>query len=125
MSLKSTIRRAVKQAFQALDDVPRVATYNSVSGTPIRDLDAGTSHLASTATVLKMVVFARFKEREIEKDPSILLTDTKILFPTEDLKGVVPKASDTMVDDEGTVWEIVVRRSDPASVVTILQARTT
>lgn len=124
MALKATIRRAVKSAFLALDDIPRKAVYQTKTGTPVRDLDAGTYTLQTSNTPLAMVVFARFTQKEVDKDPAIVITDTKIIIPTEDLKGKVPRGADTVTDDEGTVWEVIRLLSDPASVVTIIQART-
>ncbi len=124
MALKATIRRAVKKAFLALDDVPKIVTYHSKTGTPVRDLDAGTFTLATVNVTVRMVAFTRFSQREVDKDPAILLTDSKVLFPTEDLGATQPQTADTLTDPDGTIWEIVRRLSDPASVVTILQVRT-
>jgi hypothetical protein len=47
----------------------------------------------------------------------------KMIFPRADLPAA-PKQSDTVVDAEGLIWAIVRRLSDPASVITILQVRT-
>jgi hypothetical protein len=122
VALKATIRRAVKSAFKAMDDIPKVCSYKSVAGAPTRDLDSGTSTRVTTNYTLPMVVFAKFSERQIDRDPA-LLTDMKMIFPSEDLP-VEPKQSDTVVDDVGIIWTIVKRLSDPAAVVTILQVRT-
>jgi hypothetical protein len=122
MALKATIRRAVKAAFKAMDDIPKVCTYKSVAGAPVRDLDSGTSSRTETSYTLPMVVFAKFSERQIDRDPA-LLTDMKMLFPSEDLP-VPPKQSDTVIDDVGVTWVIMKRISDPAAIVTILQVRT-
>lgn len=125
MALKASIRRAVKSAFKALDDIPhKKSVYHSKTGAPVRDLDAGTFTLATVNIALPMVVFARFTQKEVDKDPAIVLTDTKVLIPTEDLRGRTPEPSDTITDDNGVTWEIIRLLSDPASVVTILQART-
>lgn len=124
MALKATIRRAVKSAFLALDDIPRKATYLSKNGAPVRDLDAGTYTVPTTSIALKMVAFVRFTQKEADKDPAVVLTDQKALIPTEDLGGVVPKSTDSMLDDQGTNWEIIRLMSDPAAAVTILQVRT-
>lgn len=123
MSLKATLRAAVKSAFKALDDVPQAVTYKSVSGAVVRDLDAGTSARTPSSYPLPMVVFAKFTEWQTDKDPA-LLTSMKMIFPTADLP-VTPKVSDLIIDAAGTQWTFVKRLSDPASVVTILQVRTT
>jgi len=122
MSLRNTLQRAVKTAFNALDDVPLECTYKSVSGDMVRDLVAGTSSRVTTNYTLPSVVFAKFSERQTDKDPA-LLTDMRMIFATHDLP-VGPKESDTVVDSLNRVWSIVKRLSDPASVVTILQVRT-
>lgn len=123
MALKATLRRAVRQAFEALDDVPRTATYHSVSGAPVRDLDAGTFTRATTDIVLPMCAFVRFSSKDLERDSLIEVNDVKVLFPAEDLKAVRPKASDRLTDDEGVLWEVKRQLNDPASVVVILQCK--
>lgn len=122
MALKATVRRAVKAAFKALDDIPRKVTYKS-TGAPQRNLDAGTATRPVTPYTLPMVAFVRFSAREVEKDPLLLLTDVKMLFPTEDLP-VAAKENDIVTDDKGTTWEVIRRLSDPADVLTTLQTRT-
>lgn len=122
MALKASLRKAVKSAFKALDDIPKVCTYKSVAGAPVRDLDTGTSTRVETDYRLPMVVFSKFTERQIDRDPA-LLTDMKMIFPSEDLP-VPPKQSDTVLDDAGITWVIMKRISDPAAIVTILQVRT-
>jgi hypothetical protein len=122
MGLKATLQRAVKAAFKAADDVPRKCTYKSVSGEVVRDLVAGTSTRVTQEFTLQTVIFTKFSEKDIDRDPA-LLTDMKMLFPTQDLP-VQPKQSDTVLDDVGTHWVIIKRISDPASVLTILQVRT-
>jgi hypothetical protein len=122
MGLKATIARAVKQAMLALDDIPKVCTYKSVSGGAVRNHAAGTSARTETDYPLPQVVFTKFSEKDIDRDPA-LLTDMRMIFPTADLP-VQPKQSDTVVDSDAITWAIVRRLSDPASVVTILQVRT-
>ena len=121
MGMTATLRRAVKKAFQALGDINKKVTYSSVTGPPVRDFDAGTFTVPTVNQTLTLVVFTKFTEKETDKDAA-LLTGMKMLFPTDDLK-VASKASDTVVDDKGNTWEVMQRLSDPASVVTILQVR--
>lgn len=122
MGLKATIARAVKQAMNALDDIPQRCTYKSVTGPAVRDHVAGTLLTPTQTYPLPQVVFARFSEKDVDKDPA-LITDMKMIFPRDDLP-VPPKQSDTVIDAAGLIWVIVRRLSDPASVITILQVRT-
>lgn len=123
MALKATLRRAVKAAFTALDDIPRKVTYHVKTGTPIRDLDAGTFTLTTVNVALPMVALVRFKQKDLDKNPAIVASNMKALIPTEDLKGRVPATADTFTDDTGTTWEVVQLLSDPAEVITILEVR--
>lgn len=122
MSLKTTLRKAVKAAFKALDDVPKKCVYKSVTGTTVRDHANGTLIRVTQDYPLPMVVFARFQEKDTDKDPA-LLTDMKMIFPRDDLPAL-PKVSDTVLDEDGVTWAIVKRLTDPAALVTILQVRT-
>jgi hypothetical protein len=88
----------------------------------VRNHDAGTVAIPTQDYILPQVVFARFSTKDVDRDPG-LLTDMKMIFPRADL-AAVPKQSDTVVDAEGLIWAIVRRLSDPASVITILQVRT-
>lgn len=118
---RAAIRRAVKQAFRALGDVPRKCVYKSATGDIVRDHVAGTSTRTTVDFDLPMVAFTKFSERQQDRDPA-LMTDMKMLFPAEDLP-IDPKQSDTVVDDKGTLWTIIKRLSDPAAVLTTLQVR--
>lgn len=122
MGLKNTLRNAVLTAFDALDDIPQKVTYQSVSATPVRDLDTGTFTRPSTPYILPKVVFTSFKSRERDKNPAIELEDVKVLFPRSDLP-VKPKVQDTLIDAEGTFWEVIDFKTDPAGVLATLQAR--
>ena len=122
MGLKNTLRKGVKKAFEALDDIPKKVTYQSVSGEPVRDLETGSFTRASSNYTLPMVVFTSFTTRERDKDPAIETNDVKVLFPSMDLP-VKAKTQDTIIDDEGVLWEVIDKKTDPASVVTILQMR--
>lgn len=120
--LKATIARAVKQAMLALDDIPKRCTYKSATGQNVRDHAAGTSSRVTNDFVLPQVVFARFNEKDVDRDPA-LLTAMRMIFPAGDLP-VTPKQSDTVLDSDGITWAIEKRLSDPASVISILQVRT-
>lgn len=122
MALKATIRRAVRQAFEALDDIPRKATYRSVTGAAGRDLDTGTSTVPTVTTELPMTAWVRFSSKDQEKDPLIVLDDVKVIFPSEDLPHK-SKTGDLIVDDEGLLWEVKRQLNDPASIVYILQCK--
>ncbi len=122
MSLRAGVQRAVIAAFKAVSDIARPATYKSLTGAMVRDLDAGTSVPVSVNYLLKRTVFARFRESEVDENVSVL-TDQKFLFPALDLP-VQPKTADLVVDEDGRTWEITRRLSDPASALVILQART-
>lgn len=123
MALKATLRRAVRQAFLALDDVPRKATYHIAGTTPTRDLDTGESTVVTTDRALPLVVFTSFSSKEKDVDPAIDLTNTKVLFPMEDLNKHFPKNIDSLTDDEGSKWEIVRVLCDPASLLAKLECR--
>lgn len=122
MALKATLRRAVRQAFLALDDVPRKATYHVTGTTVARNLETGESTVPTTDKALTLVVFTSFSSKERDNDAAIDTTDTKVLFPMEDL-GVFPKNADSMTDDEGRKLEIVRVLCDPASLLAKLQCR--
>lgn len=123
MALKATLRRAVRQAFLALDDVPRKATYHIAGTTPVRNLETGESSVPTTDRPLNLCVFASFSSKEKDLDAAIELTDTKVLFPMEDLRGHFPINADSMTDDNGRKLEIVRVLCDPASLVAKLQCR--
>lgn len=121
MGLRSTLQQAVVSAFRAIGDVARPATYQSLTGALVRDLDAGTSVPAVVAYPLTRTVFTKFVEKEI--DASVVVeTDQKFLFPAVDLP-VQPKSSDLVLDEFGRTWEIVRRLSDPAAALVTLHAR--
>lgn len=122
MALKATLRRAVRQAFLALDDVPRTATYHIAGASPTRDLDTGEVTQGYTDKTLSLVVFTSFSSKEKEADPLIVVTDTKVLFPMEDL-GVFPKDTDILTDDAGLKWQVIRVLTDPASLLAKLQCR--
>lgn len=122
MALKATLRRAVRQAFLALDDVPREATYHIASASPTRDLDTGEVSQGYIDKTLPMAVFTSFSSKEKDADALIVVTDTKVLFPMEDL-GVFPKDTDILTDDAGLKWQIVRVLCDPASLLAKLQCR--
>ena len=122
MSMKANLRRAVRQAFRALDDIPRQATYHIASASPVRDLDTGEVTQGYTDKTLTLVVFTSFSAKEKDADPLIVVTDTKVLFPMDDL-GVFPKDTDIITDDAGLKWQIVRVLTDPASLLAKLQCR--
>jgi hypothetical protein len=124
MSLKSTLRKAVKSAFKALDDLPQQVTYTSVQGAPVRDLDSGTFTVPHTDYTLPLVVFTKFTDKELERDPALQATDMKMLFPAEDLP-VEPKPPDTVIDAENVKWSVIKRMRDPAKVLGMIQVRAT
>lgn len=121
MSLRATIKAAVKQAFIVTDDIPRQVTYHSQAGEPVRDIDAGTSHLTVTDYVLKKVFIVRYTVKETDKDIT-LKTDEKMIIFQDDL-AVTPKNADTLSDDNGAVWEIIEFDQDPARVIWIVRVR--
>lgn len=123
MALKATIRRAVRQAFLALDDIPRKATYHVTGLVPVRDLETGESTTPTTDRALTLVVFTSFSSKEKDLDAAIDLTDTKVLFPMEDLAGHFPTNSDSLTDDAGKKLEIVRVLCDPAALLAKLQCR--
>lgn len=123
MALKATIRRAVRQAFLALDDIPRTATYHSAGGAIVRNIDTGESSVPTTDRTLNLVVFTSFSSKERDLDAAIDTTDTKVLFPMEDLGGYFPTNSDSLTDDAGKKLEIVRVLCDPASLLAKLQCR--
>lgn len=122
MGLKNTLNSAVLTAFKTLDDLNSTLTYKSMTGTVVRDLDAGTSVAGTVDYTLKYSVFVRFKESEVDENVS-LLTDSKLLFPTQTLPAT-PKASDIVTDPAGRTWEITRLLSEPSSSVTVLHVRT-
>ncbi len=122
MALKSTIRKAVKQAFLALDDIPVQATYRKVGdGETVIDIETGAASLAYTSYTLPLVVITRFRQKETDKDPT-LLTDQKMLFPREDLP-VEPATDDEVYDSRGRRWQVIEQYTDPAELLGIIRVR--
>ena len=122
MGLRATIQRAALTAFIAIGDIARPATYQSLTGVIIRDVDAGTSYPETKDYPLKRTVFTKFRESEVD-DSVAVGTDEKFLFPSLDLP-VEAKGADIILDEHGRTWEIMRRMSDPADAVVILQVRT-
>jgi len=122
MSLRNLVRQQVANGFKAFGDIPRPADYYQMTGEVTRDLVAGTSVPVTNHYPLKGVIFAKFEEKENDKDVS-RLTDEKAIFPALYLP-ITPSTSDTIVDENGVVWEVVDRLSDPASAVVVLHMRT-
>jgi len=122
VGLRGQVQTAVITAFNAIGDIARPATYQSLTGVITRDLVAGTSTAEVVPYTLKRTVFTKFKDKEIN-DSIVVETDEKFLFPALDLP-VQPKTDDTILDEHGRTWEIISRLSDPASAVVILQVRT-
>lgn len=123
MSLNATLRAGVKTAFKALGDLNSTLTYKSFTGDVTRDIEAGTSVPITNDFTVKLSVFVKFSEKEIDTNVSVL-TDSKLLIPGTDMQ-VAPKASDTVIEvATGRTWEIQRRLDVPGSSVCILHVRT-
>lgn len=123
MALKATLRRAVRQAFLALDDLPRKAAYYISTGAVQRDFDTGEVTQATTAKALDLVLFTSFSAKEKDADPLIEVTHTKVLFPMHDLGGVFPVNTHYLIDDAGQKWQIVRVLTDPGALLAKLECR--
>jgi hypothetical protein len=106
-----------------LGDIPEQVTYRSQSGTPTRDLDAGTSTLAHTDYVLKQVIICKFSIKEADRDIT-LLKDEKVIILSDDLP-VTPNDADLIIDRTGRTWQVIQQMRDPAGVIQVLRVRTT
>lgn len=123
MGLRNTVQRAAVAAFKAVGDIARPATYRSLTGVIIRDVDAGTSTPQTVDYLLKRTVFSRLRENERDNSADVSV-DEKFMFPALDLP-IQAKSSDIILDEHGFTWEITRLLSDPASAVVIVQVRTT
>ncbi|UTC28382.1 hypothetical protein GURKE_03560 [Brevundimonas phage vB_BpoS-Gurke] len=120
--MRAILRRAIRQAFLALGDIPVKATYKVKTSDSVYDPETGTSSTPSQLIDLPLVAFTRFTVKEMDRDPKIAAKDVKVLFPMEDL-GREPSEDDTVIDNKGREWEIVRVLGEPSEQLGMLQCR--
>jgi len=122
MGFKSLIAKQVVNAFVQLQDIPRPMTYKQLVSVAY-DIEAGTPTTTYADYPLTRVVKTKFTiKEEAQYKAVVAATDAKMLFPVLDLP-VEPNTADTLIDEDGLVWEIVKRLTDPSVGVWILWVR--
>lgn len=124
MSMKATIRAAVKAAFDALGDLVGPGSLVRKSGTPTRDVETGdTIYPETTYPIVQMAAGLQFTQKETDRDPTLLQTSKMIFQRSELPSGILPAAKDTAVDKDGREWEILKQVTEPSDSVVILSTR--
>ncbi len=127
MGLRDIIAKASKSAFNALGDIPNTITYTSVTGSPVRNIAAGTTTKPSSTFDVEQVVFARFNTKDVDKWPAILLTDMKIIILSANFQAADKDENsfteDTFVDPDGKTWRVIAAKKDPVKATIIMQVR--
>jgi hypothetical protein len=121
LSMRNSLRGAVKALFKALGDLVGPATYISIGAQATYDVDAGKMVYVQTSYPLPSVAIVKFSEKETDKDASLLKSE-KMLIPAAFLP-IAPKSSDKVIDQDNITWEVVKRMKDPAGALIILEVR--
>ncbi len=120
MSLRATVQKAVRTGLKAMDDIQESATYGGVTTTVY---DPATGTMVSTpggGGIVKMV-FTSFSFMEIDGQ-AVLANDRKAIIASLDLD-VVPTLNDSITRADGTVWNVIGIKTDPAGAAWVLQIR--
>lgn len=120
MSLRTHIQKAVQSGIAALDDLAELATYTSV-GTPSYTPSTGAITTPSTPHTSVPTVFTSFSRREIDGE-AVRAEDLKAIIATQDLAST-PTLNDTLARTDGTVWNVMAIKTDPAGAAWVLQVR--
>ncbi len=128
MSLRTTVQQGVKAAFDAIGDIAVTVQYYSLTGTMVRDLDAGTSTPGVTQRTLKQVALVRFSQKELDKDKTIQPTSMKALFPAANLP-VLAQVEDYFIVPVGSKfsgkWIVRQDLGEPTESLAKLEVRRT
>lgn len=120
MGLREAIASAVKSGFTALGNVKETVTYKTYQSTSSYDTTTGTVTRTETSTTLSGV-FMSYTKREID-NAAVAPHDQKFLCQQADL-ATTPTLEDRLVRSNGTSWEVVWVKEDPAHVTWELQVR--
>jgi len=121
MSLKSSIIRASRTAFRAMDSVGVPITYN-VTGEINYDVASGVSVRDVLATYnIEKAWFTSYKLADIDGE-MIQSKDRRLTIQATDVTFDVTLA-DNVIDEDGNVWEVIDIKLPPPGIVYILQVR--
>lgn len=120
MGLKETVAGAVKAGFVALGNLPEAVTYQTFKSTSIYEASTGIVTRQETVTRLAGL-FTDYTKQEIDGQ-QIHPHDRKFLFQQADLAGR-PTLQDRLTRRDGTSWEVVFVKEDPAHATWELQVR--
>lgn len=120
MSLRATVQKAVKTGVKALGDIRESATYGGVS-TVVYDPATGTMVTTTSGGGIVKMVFTSFAFMEIDGS-AVLANDRKAIIPTLDL-AIVPTLNDTITRADGSAWNVIGIKTDPAGAAWVLQIR--
>lgn len=120
MSLRTTVKKAVKSGMQALGDIRESATYGGIS-TVAYDPNTGTMVQTGSGGGVVPMVFSSFSFMEID-GLAVLTDDRKAIIATLDLD-LVPTLNDTITRTDGTTWNVIGIKTDPAGAAWVLHIR--
>ena len=118
MSLRDTIAKAAKTAFNAIGDIKETATYRRTVS--VYNPSTGTNTLTNTDYPLS-VVFTRFENLEIDKNV-VQVFDVKMLVLVDSMS-VVPNTATDKVIRGGKTYNVLKWNTDPANAVYTVQLR--
>jgi len=120
MSLRTTVQRAVKTGLKAMDDIQETATYGGVTTTAYDPATGTITETSGGGGVVKMV-FTSFSFMEID-GVAVLANDRKVIIASLDLD-VTPTLNDTITRADGSAWNVIGIKTDPAGAAWVLQIR--
>lgn len=120
MSLREQIQQAVQDGIAAMDDLAESSTYTSV-GTPSYTPSTGAITEPSTLYAGVPIIFTSYSRMEIDGE-AVRAEDQKAIIATQDLTPM-PTINDTITRADGTIWNVISIRTDPAGAAWILQVR--
>lgn len=120
MSLRAQIQEAVKTGLLALDDLPETATYGGIS-TSVYDPATGVIVQKKTGSVSVPMLFTSFSFMEID-NVSVFADDRKAIIAAVDLV-VAPTHNDSITRADGSVWNVIGIKIDPAGAAWVIQIR--
>lgn len=120
MSLREQIQQAVQSGIAAMDDLAESSTYTSVA-TPSYTPSTGAITEPSTLYAGVPIIFTSYSRMEIDGE-AVRAEDQKAIIATMDLVPT-PTLNDTITKADGTVWNVIGIRTDPAGAAWVLQVR--
>lgn len=123
--LNDTVKGGVRAAFKAIESLCKTVQYFSLTGTMVRDLEAGTVTPGSNQYTLKQVALLRFGQKELDAYPGVLPTNMKAIFPAENLPAY-PETDDYFIVASGKFkgkWTVVQNLGEPSESLGKLEVR--